>query len=190
MARKMQINYLIKIKMKLINFEAFEALSQDNAKVFVDTYLSAAVRIQKKTGLNYLVILAQAAIESGWGLKAVGNNFFGIKYHGKGKKQLITTTEVLWSANAKFPEILSMTKRKDGMYVYKVKDWFRAYDTPEESFEDHALFFQENKRYKDAWQVRHEPYLFSEAIAKAGYATAPDYAERLKDVINSVKRRV
>ncbi|MGL4583347.1 MAG: glucosaminidase domain-containing protein, partial [Flavobacterium sp.] len=78
--------------MKEINFEVFETISLDNAKVFVDTYLPSALTVEKKTGLNHIVILAQAALESAWGLKAVGNNFFGIKWTGKGDKQLITTT--------------------------------------------------------------------------------------------------
>lgn len=186
----MEINFLDKIKMKVINLEAFEAVSQDNAKDFVDKYLSSAIKVQRETGLNYLVILAQAALESAWGLKTVGNNFFGIKWHGKGERQLVLTTEVLWSANAKFPEIISKTKRKDGMYTYKVKDWFRKYETPQDSFIDHAKFFQENPRYNDAWLVRHDPNLFAEAVAKAGYATAPNYGDALKSVINSVKRRV
>lgn len=176
--------------MKEINFEVFETISLDNAKVFVDTYLPSALAIEKKTGLNHIVILAQAALESAWGLKAVGFNFFGIKWTGKGEKQLITTTEILFSANAKFPEIISKTKRPDGKYTYKVKDYFRKYNSAEESFADHALFFQENKRYTEAWKVRADINLFIDAIAKAGYATAPDYATQLKAVVRSVTKRL
>lgn len=81
--------------MKEINFEVFEALSLDNASIFVNQYKAAAKEIEKQTGLNYIAILVQAALESGWGLKVVGNNFFGIKWTGKGEKQLVTTTEIL-----------------------------------------------------------------------------------------------
>ncbi|MGQ8868561.1 glucosaminidase domain-containing protein [Myroides sp. TSA_177.3] len=107
----------------------------------------------------------------------VRNNFFGIKWTGKGEKQLVTTTEILWSANVQFPVVLSMTKRADGKYVYKVKDYFRKYDTLEQSFQDHALFFQENKRYAKAWEVRGDYNRFFEEIAEAGYATADNYAD-------------
>jgi len=176
--------------MKEINFEVFEALSVDNASIFVNKYKAAAKEIEKQTGLSYIAILAQAAIESGWGLKVVGNNFFGIKWTGKGEKQLIETTEILWSANAKFPEVISKTKRADGKYIYKVKDYFRKYKSPEESFQDHALFFQQNKRYTEAWKVRGDYNRFFEEIAKAGYATADNYADYLKSVAKSVIKRL
>lgn len=176
--------------MKEINFEVFEALSLDNASIFVNQYKAAAKEIERQTGLNYIAILVQAALESGWGLKVVGNNFFGIKWTGKGEKQLVTTTEILWSANVQFPVVLSMTKRADGKYVYKVKDYFRKYDTPEQSFQDHALFFQENKRYTKAWEIRGDYNRFFEEIAKAGYATADNYADYLKSVAKSVIKRL
>lgn len=177
--------------MKEINFELFEALSiQDNAKLFVDQYKEAAMSIEVETGLNFIAILTAAAIESGWGLKAIGNNFFGIKSTQEGKRHLMTTTEILWSANAKFPEIISKRKRSDGSYEYKVKDWFRSYDSPEESFKDYADFFVKNPRYSEAWKFRYEYARFFEEIAKAGYATAPDYADKLKAVAKSVKRRL
>lgn len=176
--------------MKEINFEVFEALSVDNASIFVQDYKAAAIEIEKQTGLSHIAILAQAAVESGWGLKAPGNNFFGIKWTGKGDKQLVATTEILWSANAKFPEIISKTKRKDGKYIYKVKDYFRKYNSPQESFQDHALFFQQNKRYTEAWKVRGDYNRFFEEIAKAGYATADNYAGYLKSVAKSVIKRL
>lgn len=176
--------------MKEINFEVFEALSVDNATLFVQEYKAAALEVEHKTGLNHIAILTQAALESGWGLKVSGNNLFGIKWTGKGDKQLVTTTEILWSANAKFPEIISKVKRPDGRYTYKVKDWFRKYDSPAASFSDHAQFFVENPRYSAAWQVRSDYNLFFEEIAKAGYATAPGYADYLKQVAKSVIKRL
>jgi len=176
--------------MKEINFEVFEALSIDNALIFVERYKEAALAVEKKTGLHHVAVLTQAALESGWGLKVAGNNLFGIKWTGKGDKQLITTTEVLWSPNVKFPEVLSVTKRKDGKYTYKVKDWFMKYESPEASFADHADFFVRNPRYKEAWKVRGDYNRFFEEIAKAGYATAPNYADYLKQVAKSVTKRL
>lgn len=176
--------------MKDINFEVFETLSQDNAKMFVNEYKEAAKAVENKTGLSFIALLTSAALESGWGLKTVGNNFFGIKWTGKGEKQLITTTEILWSPNVKFPEIISITKRKDGKYIYKVKDYFRKYETPEQSFEDFAKFLVENPRYKTAWEVRSDYNRFFEEISKAGYATADNYADYLKSVAKSVIKRL
>ena len=104
------------------------------------------------------------------------------------KRQLVQTTEILSTDKDKFPVIISIEKRLDGRFKYTVKDWFRKYDSPEESFTDHANLFLKNKRYAKALLVRSDPYKFAEEVAQAGYATEPTYAERLKGVIDTIKR--
>src|SRR5690606_40882563 len=51
--------------------------------------------VSAETGVDPRIIIAQAAIETGWGAHAPGNNFFGIKSHGKGGGQTLTTQEVV-----------------------------------------------------------------------------------------------
>ena len=163
-------------------------------KEFIKQYKPFALETERKTGISHLFILAQAALESGWGERGVGNNFFGIKVPKNlvsstpnEKKQLLRTNEVLSSANAVFPKIFSIKKRADFKYTYVVLDWFRKYDTPEECFTDHAQFFFKNKRYAKALLVRSDPYKFAEEVAKAGYATAPNYADSLKKLIKKIE---
>lgn len=159
---------------------------------FVKTYYKYAKQTQDKTGIDAKFILAQAALETGWGKSVPGNMFFGIKDTDgiNGNEQLLRTTEVLKNPNVKFPEVISVTKRPDGKYNYVVKDWFRKYDTPEGSFTDHACFFFTYNRYKKALDVKNDPYKFAEEIAKAGYATAPNYADSLKSVIKTVEKYI
>lgn len=159
---------------------------------FVKSYYKYAKQTQDKTGIDARFILAQAALETGWGKSVYGNMFFGIKDTDgiNGNEQLLRTTEVLKNPNVKFPEVISVTKRPDGKYNYVVRDWFRKYDTPEGSFTDHACFFFTYNRYKKALDVRNDPYKFAEEIAKAGYATAPNYAESLKSVIKTVEKYI
>lgn len=159
---------------------------------FVKTYYKYAKQTQDKTGIDARFILAQAALETGWGKSVPGNMFFGIKDTDgiNGNEQLLRTTEVLKNPNVKFPEVISVTKRPDGKYNYVVRDWFRKYDTPEGSFTDHACFFFTYNRYKKALDVRNDPYKFAEEIAKAGYATAPNYADSLKSVIKTVEKYI
>jgi len=161
-------------------------------ELFVSTYLHEAKKVEKEIGFNYLISLSQGALESGWGKKAIGNNFFGIKWSegNKQDKQLITTTEILSSPNVKFPEVISVVKQPNGKYKYTVKDWFRKYKTPAEGFEDHISFFLKNPRYAKALLVKDNPSKFFEEIAKAGYATADNYADQLKSVMNSVIKRL
>lgn len=159
-------------------------------KEFIKQYKPFALETERKTGISHLFTLAQAALESGWGERTFGNMLFGIKARPEtpaDKKQLLRTTEVLSSANAVFPKIFSIKKRADGKYTYSVLDWFRKYDTPEGSFTHHAHLFFQNKQYAKALEVRSDPYKFAEEVAKAGYATAPDYASSLKKIIKMLE---
>ena len=159
-------------------------------KEFIKQYKPFALETEHKTGISHLFTLAQAALESGWGERTFGNMLFGIKARPEtpaDKKQLLRTTEVLSSANAVFPKIFSIKKRADGKYTYSVLDWFRKYETQEECFTDHAQFFFKNKRYAKALEVKADPYKFAEEVAKAGYATAPNYADSLKKLIKTIE---
>lgn len=161
-------------------------------KEFIKQYKPFALESEKKTGISHLFTLAQAALESGWAKSVPGNMFFGVKA-GKdtpaNKKQLLTTTEILSGPNLKhlFPLVISVKMLPSGKYKYEVKDWFRKYDTPEECFTDHAEFFFRNKRYAKALEVKADPYKFAEEVAKAGYATATNYADSLKKIIKMLE---
>lgn len=159
-------------------------------ELFVKTYLPYAKLVEKKKGFHYLVPLTMAALESSWGAKAVGNNFFGIKDTDgvNGNEQLVTTTEYLKTDKAKFPVVLKIIK-VGTKWKYTVKDWFRKYASAEQSFSDLCSFFEKNPRYKKALVYRMNPEMFFEEIAKAGYATAPGYASILKSVMRSVIKR-
>ena len=158
------------------------------AKEFITKYYQVAKETEKKTGIPALAILAQAALESGWGEAAPGYNFFGMKAgkYWKGKKQLLTTTEYHADKNKIYPEILSIEQIKSGLYKYKVKDWFRAYDSPEEGFADHAKLFL-LPRYATAMKNCNNVEKFVEEIAKAKYATNLNYAQKLIRTIKIIK---
>lgn len=164
-------------------------------KQFVETYLPFARQTQEKTGIHAVATLTQAALESGWGKAAPGNMFFGVKDTDgvNGNEQLLQTTEYLKTANAHFPEVISITpvvRNGQKYFKYIVKDYFRKYDTPEQSFTDHAEFFIKNNRYAEALKVKHDPIAFLRAVAAAGYATAPEYADTLVSIANTVVKWV
>lgn len=164
-------------------------------KLFVQTYYPHALEVQKRTGISAVAILTQAALESAWGKVAPGFMFFGVKDTDgiNGNEQLLTTTEYSSRANLKFPVILSITpvlRNERKMFKYKVKDYFRKYKTPEDCFNDHAQFFFKNKRYSEALKFKGEPNRFFEEIAKAGYATDPNYAATLKAVSKTILKHI
>ena len=164
-------------------------------KDFVNAYLSFARQTEQKTGISAVAILAQAALESGWGEKAPGNMFFGVKDTDglNGNEQLITTTEYSTKPNLKFPEIISIvpvTIKGVKMFKYTVKDYLRKYNSPEECFTEHGNFFLKNPRYAKALTVRSDPNRFVEEIAAAGYATGPAYADLLKSLVKSIQNHI
>jgi len=162
-------------------------------KEFVTKYLPFAKQTEIKTGISALFILAQAALETGWGKSTPGNLFFGVKDTDgiNGNEQLLTTSEYLPTDKKNFPQIISVTwDAAKKLYHYVVKDYFRKYDTPEGSFTDHANFFLKNSRYNIALIYRSDPYRFATEIAKAGYATDPNYADSLHKMIDTIKRQI
>ena len=99
-----------------------------------DEFLAAMTPVAKEVadelGVSHKIILAQAALESGWGAKAKNNAFFGIKSHGRAGGQTFTTHEEV-----------------DGKQV-KITDSFRQYDTPEDSIRGYGDFLKSNPRYR------------------------------------------
>jgi flagellar protein FlgJ len=141
---------------------------------FIKKTYNAALAAQQKHGVNALASMAQSAQETGWGSTVVGNMYFGIKA-GKswtGKKQLLWTHEYI-----------------NGVYT-KVQAWFRAYDSVEESFEDYAKLISGNSRYQNAIKFADDPVKYITEIAKAGYATDPNYAKNIIAIINSIKKKL
>ena len=98
---------------------------------FQRQFMPYAQNVSRKTGLDPRMVLAQAALETGWGQSAPNNNFFGIKSHGKtGGSNL-------------------MTKEFEGGRMVKKPQSFRGYENPEQSFQGYADFFLDNPRYGD-----------------------------------------
>lgn len=174
-----------------------EPVKQLTPLEFVKKYKDAAYAAEKQTGLSAVVLLAQAALESGWGSKVVGNMFFGVKDPDKGKTgkgQLIVTTEYLKNSDQGhlFPEVISVEwNEKRQRYKYTVRDWFRKYDSPEECFLEHAMLFKKNPRYDGVFKI--DPFDYAEQIReiqKAGYASAPNYADVLIAVARTIVRNM
>lgn len=162
-------------------------------KEFVSKFLPHAQKVEATTGISADFILAQAALESGWGKYAPGNMFFGVKDTDgiNGNEQLVTTTEYSSRQDLKFPVILKIEPcviKGKKLFKYTVKDYFRKFNTPEDCFLHHAQFFLKNKRYAKALEVGKDPILFANEVAKAGYATAPSYAETLHAMIRTINK--
>ncbi|MEB3004643.1 glycoside hydrolase family 73 protein [Capnocytophaga sp. G2] len=155
---------------------------------FLEKYRPFALVTERKTGISHLFILAQAALETGWGAHAPGNMFFGIKATATtpaDARQLLKTVEILPTRKATFPQVLSITALPNGTYRYVVRDWFVKYPTPEASFTAHAQLLMKNPRYRQAMKYKSDPFRLAQEIARAGYATDPNYAQKLIKILKT-----
>lgn len=150
-----------------------------NAQDFVQANTAAAERVAAESGIPAAFMLGQAAHETGWGKRAIrdeqgrdSHNLFGIKAGANwtGPVAVATTTEVI-----------------DGRAV-KVKARFRAYASAEDSFRDYAKLIGNSPRYAGVMQARGDAQSFAQNLQKAGYATDPQYADKLGRVINTTLR--
>lgn len=147
---------------------------------FVSHLLPAAEKAARVLGLNPLMMIAQAALETGWGkhlVKAgreVSNNLFNIK------------ADAGWQGEALAKTTLEY---KDGLAV-KESAQFRSYSSFDESMQDFVEFVQTNPRYQNALAVASQPKAFIEELHKAGYATDPDYAAKVIGVFDQLQQPV
>jgi len=132
-------------------------------KEFAEEVLKMAYEAKKITGLPASITSAIIILESGWGEHIVGNNYFGIKSDG---------TQ---------PYVLSLTWEYDNntKRYYQVLAKFRKYESLLESLIDYGRFIYENPRYAKAIANRVNPVKYIFEIQYAGYATCPDYAEKV-----------
>ncbi|WP_067924900.1 glucosaminidase domain-containing protein [Alicyclobacillus shizuokensis] len=138
-------------------------------KDFIALVAPSAVAFFRAHKISAALIIAQAALESGWGKYAPGNNLFGIKadssWHGPVVTE--TTTEYIGGRSEN-------TQAK-----------FRAYPSLGDSIQDHGQFLLANSRYHNL--IGAEWRTACELIQKDGYATDPQYAQKLIAVIEQYK---
>ncbi|PLC06438.1 flagellar assembly peptidoglycan hydrolase FlgJ [Variovorax sp. RO1] len=148
---------------------AANASLQGQVDAFVDRMGASAQAASAASGVPAPLILAQAALESGWGKREIraddgtqSFNLFGIKADKgwKGATVETTTTEYI-----------------DGE-PQKVRAKFRAYASYEEAFTDHARFITRNPRYANVLATA-DPAEAAHGLQRAGYATDPKYGEKL-----------
>lgn len=143
---------------------------------FVNKHSDIATKVERSTGIPASFMLGQAGHETGWGrseIKLKGGepsfNLFGIKAGAswKGKVAEITTTEYV-----------------NGVAQKKVAR-FRAYESYEASFKDYARLISESPRYAKVREQTGSVHAFASGLQKAGYATDPNYADKLSRAINT-----
>ena len=149
-----------------------------SAKEFIETMLPMAEEAAQKIGIDARYLVAQAALETGWGKSIIrqqdgssSHNLFGIKAHGgwQGESARVLTTEY-----------------NNGKPVKEAAS-FRAYGSYQQSFNDYVDFLQGNGRYQDALDVADKPEKFVRELQAAGYATDPQYARKIAQIARQMQ---
>ncbi|NQZ53521.1 MAG: flagellar assembly peptidoglycan hydrolase FlgJ [Piscirickettsiaceae bacterium] len=151
------------------------AINFDSPESFVQHLWPMAKQAADKLGVTPEVILAQAALETGWGkhvIKKVGEpssyNLFNIKADSR------------WDGDS---VAIGSVEYRDGVAV-KEQSHFRMYESYQQSFDDYVNFIQTQPRYSQALEHSSDPEKFIEELHKAGYATDPSYTDKIKRIMN------
>jgi flagellar protein FlgJ len=149
----------------------------DSPQQFVETMKPYAEKAAKALGIDSNVLIAQAALETGWGKKVIQNsvdsshNLFNIKADRSWQGDKIAKNTLEYHDNVAVTENAA----------------FRSYDNYEESFSDFVRFLNQNPRYERALQQTESSESFIKGIHSAGYATDPNYTNKVMSVMKTVE---
>jgi len=147
-----------------------------SAEDFVKDVWPYAQRAAETLGVDAEVLMAQSALETGWGkhlpLNADGSNsfnLFGIKadQRWQGERVEVTTREFRHGA------------------MQHEKASFRSYDSAAQSFDDYVDFIMHNPRYQKALEHGYDASAYARELQSAGYATDPNYAKKINRIRGS-----
>jgi len=148
----------------------------NSAADFIKQLRPYAEQAAKKLGVDANVLLAQSALETGWGKSVIkakdgssSHNLFNIKADRswKGQQTKVETLEF-----------------KQGVAKKEIAG-FRSYQSYQESFNDYVDFIKTNPRYKTAIKMAEKAERYVHELQQAGYATDPKYAEKVMKIYNS-----
>ena len=146
----------------------------DSPETFIRELWPHAQRTARELGTRPELLLAQTALETGWGQHtmkrpdgSIAYNLFGIKAnHG-------------WQGQSVLQQTLEF---RDGA-MQPERAQFRAYDSVAEAMDDYVDFVQSNPRYAAALQHAGSDRHYIEQLHRGGYATDPDYADKIINIM-------
>lgn len=145
----------------------------DSPAEFTAAMLPMAEKAAARLGVDPHYLVAQAALETGWGKSIIreadgssSHNLFGIKTHNRWQGS---------SANVMTSEYRDGVKQSE-------RASFRSYGSFEQSFNDYVDFLQSNGRYQKALSQTGNSEAFFQELQQAGYATDPRYASKVSQI--------
>jgi len=115
------------------------------------------------------ILLAQSALETGWGRHIHANNLFGLK-------------DLSFDPGCSEAETFEVENNQKK----KIKALFEDFDSPIESMLAYVALIRLSPRYHKAWLLRKDPRKYFKALQEAGYATDPNYMRKCLAVLKSL----
>lgn len=141
---------------------------------FIRELMPHAVRGAAELGVEPGVIVAQAALETGWGRKMIRHpdgtnsfNLFGIK------------ADTAWQG----PRVQVPTLEYEGGVAVRKRDAFRSFSSLGDAVSGYVDFLKQNPRYRQALSMAGDSASFLNGLQQAGYATDPRYAEKIRSIM-------
>ncbi len=154
--------------------KAVEQGGWNRAEEFVGDILPGAQKAAQSLGVSAELLIAQSALETGWGKHVIRNangssafNLFGIKAGNNWQGATVTKPTLEFRDGAMRTEIAH----------------FRAYASAGESLTDYVRFMQSSSRYQNALDHGGQDATYLKGIQKAGYATDPNYADKILSIM-------
>lgn len=168
-------SYLDNLKIEQqAKLEKTSTAAHAHVREFENKLAAHAERASLETGIPAKFMLGQAALESGWGrreIKAIdgsaSHNVFGIK------------ASAGWTGKT----VEAVTTEYSNGVAYRKIEKFKAYDSYADAFKDYAKLLTKNPRYQDVIANAKDASSFAYGLQKAGYATDPQYANKLSKII-------
>ncbi|WP_405241363.1 flagellar assembly peptidoglycan hydrolase FlgJ [Lentisalinibacter salinarum] len=143
---------------------------------FVRKLWPYASRAADRLNVDPRALIAQAALETGWGKHVIADengrsslNLFGIKASGGWQGDAVSVRTIEYRGGAARPEVAS----------------FRAYPSLAAGFDDYARLLGSNPRYENVLNRGDDVAGYAEALQASGYATDPAYADKIKSLLGS-----
>jgi flagellar protein FlgJ len=163
-----------KVELQLVKIEKPTTSGHTHVQEFQDKLAAHAEQASLETGIPAKFMLGQAALESGWGKREIkamdgstSHNVFGLKA-GAG-----------WTGRT----VEAVTTEYSNGVAYRKVEKFKAYDSYSDAFKDYAKLLTKNPRYQDVIANAKDASSFAYGLQKAGYATDPQYANKLSRII-------
>ncbi|MEH6651597.1 MAG: flagellar assembly peptidoglycan hydrolase FlgJ [Motiliproteus sp.] len=148
----------------------------DSPEQFVDAMMPVAANVAAESGIPAAALVAQAALETGWGKHlprhsdgSNSHNLFGIKADQRWDGERLTSTTLEF---------------RDGV-ARQEKASFRGYSSYEHSMRDYVAFVSQSPRYQAALEQADNAKGYIEQLQLAGYATDPAYSQKISGILDS-----